>query len=87
MASTKNTKELSNVCDVEDSTHKLCTYNYYKYRPINMMFGFHANIIRKCKGFYQFSSLRKNFLLSVYSKIKMNYEHGLTKYKEYYFNA
>ena len=31
MASTQNTKELSFVCDVEDSSHKLCTYNYYKY--------------------------------------------------------
>ena len=66
MPSIINTKELTNVCDIEGATSKLCTYNYYKYRAVNMMFGFHANIIRKCNGFYEFNSLRKNFLLSVY---------------------
>lgn len=85
MPSTKNTKELTLVSDVDGATYKLCTHNYYKYRPINMMFAFHANIIRKCTGFYEFNSLRKNFLLSVGDKIKVP-PHSLSKYREYYFH-
>lgn len=66
MPSVKNTKELTSVCDVEDAVPKICRFNYYRFRALNMMFGFHANIMKKANGFYEFNAMRKNFLLSAY---------------------
>lgn len=63
MNSSNNTKEIQYVLDTEGANSKLSTYNYFKYRPYNLMFGLHGNIIRKCEGFYEFNSLRKNILL------------------------
>lgn len=35
-----------------------------------MTFGFNTNIMRKIRGFNEFNSLRKNFLLTIYDEIK-----------------
>lgn len=58
------------VTDTENAREKLCKFNYYKYRPANMTFGFNTNIMRRMEGFNEFNALRKNFLLSAYEDIK-----------------
>ena len=56
MSSTLNTKLLQPVIDTEDSLYKLCSFNYYKYRATNLMFGFNTNIMRQLNNFHEFNA-------------------------------
>ena len=51
MTCSLNSKEIQLIMDTEEANSKLCTYNYFKFRPMNLMFGLHAAIIRKCNSF------------------------------------
>lgn len=91
MSSTINTKQLQFVTGIEDARYKLGSFNYYKYRPATMMFGFHAGIMKQFYHFHQFNSLRKNQLLAYYTKLKPLIEDPFqnkkwqNKYRDYYF--
>lgn len=90
MSSSLNTKSLQPVTGTDDAKYKLCSFNYYKYRAINMMFGFNTGIMRRLHSFADFNSLRKNQLLAFYQEmlptVGVRYT-GTNKYKDYYFIA
>lgn len=70
MSSTPNTKQLQAVYSTEDASSKLASHNYYKYRAANLMFGFHAGIIKQLHSFCEFNALRKNQLLGFYNELE-----------------
>lgn len=92
MSSTPNTKSLQFVCGTDDATRKLAQMDYYKYRPVNLMFGFNAGIFEALQAFCEFNSLRKNQLLGFFAELQpalANAAHALqqakkaTKYRDY----
>lgn len=70
MSSTPNTKSLQYVVGTDDAVYKLARSNYYKFRPVNLMFGFNAGIMNGLESFSEFNSLRKNQLLRFYESLK-----------------
>lgn len=74
VASSPNTKQLQAVYSTEDADSKLAMHDYYKYRATNLMFGFHAGIIKTLESFCEFNALRKNQLLGFYDQL----EHALS---------
>eukprot|EP00937_MAST-01D_sp_MAST-1D-sp2_P002830 g2830.t1 len=90
MPSTPNTKSLQPVFGVDDGIYKLARSNYYKYRACNLMFGFHAGILRHLSDFCEFNALRKNQLLAFSAELGPLLRRVLsvvptTKYRDYYF--
>jgi len=94
MSSTINTKTLQKICGTNDSTYKMASSNYYKYRATNFMFGFNAGIMHRLRSFCQFNSLRKNQLLMHYNELQPYIQEivinntlnkKLNKYRDYYF--
>lgn len=92
MSSTLNTKSLQPVYGTDDARHKLAQANYYKYRPVNLMFGFNAGIMHQLSSFSEFNALRKNQLLAFIEQVgpivSGNLVGGVVathKYRDYYF--
>ena len=73
MPSHSNTKTLQMFCDVgergENALYALASFNYYKFRAGNMMFGFCSHIMMHLTSFCEFNALRKNQLLAFYPQI------------------
>ena len=103
MSSTLNTKSLQRVRTTDDAAYKLAGSSYYKYRAVNLMFGFNVGIIMRLNSFCRFNSLRKNQLLAFYKVLQpliggcvSNEINAMTsemddpnadKYRDYYYMA
>ena len=70
MSSTPNLKSLQAVCGTDGAVHKLARSHYYRYRAVNLMFGFNSNIMQGLESFCEFNALRKNQLLGYYEQIQ-----------------
>lgn len=92
MSSTLNTKALQSVTGTDDAVFKLARANYYKYRAVNLMFGYNSGIMHGLANFCEFNALRKNQMLAFYEQLKpiiggcgTAFPLSLSKYRDYYF--
>lgn len=92
MGSVANTKQLQYVCDTDGAGACLAHSQYYKYRAVQLGFGFNTNITGDQLGcFAEFNALRKNQLLGHYEEIAplvaatMKSQRTTNKYRDYYF--
>ena len=96
MPSHSNTKTLQMFCDVgergENALYALASFNYYKFRAGNMMFGFCSHIMMHLTSFCEFNALRKNQLLRFHAQLQPMLSATAcikaaptTKYRDYYF--
>ena len=96
MPSHSNTKTLQMFCDVgergENALYALASFNYYKFRAGNMMFGFCSHIMMHLTSFCEFNALRKNQLLRFHAQLQPMLSAAAcikaaptTKYRDYYF--
>lgn len=84
MSSTPNTKALQYVSSTDDAVYKLARSDYYKYRAVNLMFGFNAGIVQGLDCFCEFNAFRKNQLLRFYEQLQFSLRgcsQALTKSK------
>ena len=92
MSSIPNAKSLRPVTGTDGAVFSLARYDYYRYRAVNLMFGFNSGIMHGLRGFCEFNALRKNQLLRFYDDIgeeTKEYPRALaaarsaTKYRDY----